>query len=282
MKVSVLMENRPSESDGRLGFEWGLSLHVALEGRAILFDTGASGRFVDNAERLSVDLAAADVAVLSHHHSDHGGGLRRFLALNPKAKVYLGERPEGECWVKVYGVVKRYAGLERTLLADFPERFEVVERPVEIVPDVFLIPRIAGAHPTPAGNRHLFVKRDGAFVPDAFAHELVMAVKENGRLVVFTGCSHSGVLNMVDAVIERFPGVPIEAVIGGFHLTGLPPFSGLAGSKEEVREIAAALLAYPIATVYTGHCTGEAAFAVLKSVMGERIVDLRTGARVEI
>jgi 7,8-dihydropterin-6-yl-methyl-4-(beta-D-ribofuranosyl)aminobenzene 5'-phosphate synthase len=117
MKVSVLMENRPSPSDGRLAFEWGLSLHVALEGRAILFDTGASGRFVDNAEHLSVDLASADVAVLSHHHSDHGGGLRRFFAVNPNAKVYLGKRSDGECWVKVFGVVKRYAGLDRALLA---------------------------------------------------------------------------------------------------------------------------------------------------------------------
>ena len=282
MKVSVLIENRPSASDGRLACEWGLSLHVALAGRAILFDTGASGRFIDNAEHLGVDVAAADVAVLSHHHYDHGGGLRRFLAFNPKAKVYLGERPDGECWVKVYGVVKKHAGLDRTLLADFPARFEVVERPVEIVPDVFLIPGIGGVHPRPAGNRHLFVKRGAAFVPDAFGHELVMAVRENGRLVVFTGCSHSGVLNMVDAVAGRFPGVPIKAVIGGFHLTGLPPLNGIAGSKEEVRAVAAALLAYPVETVYTGHCTGEAAFAVLESVMGERIVDLRTGTRLEI
>ena len=282
MKVSVLIENRPSASDAGLASEWGLSLHVVLDGRAILFDTGASARFADNAERMAGDVAADDAAVLSHHHNDHGGGLRRFLALNPKARVYLGERPDGECWVKVYGVVKKHAGLDPTLLADFPERFATVGRPVEILPDVFLIPHIAGAHPRPAGNRHLFVKRGGAFAPDAFAHELVMAVKENGRLVVFTGCSHSGVLNMVDAVVERFPGVPVEAVIGGFHLTGLPPLNGIAGSKDEVRAIAAALLAYPVERVYTGHCTGEAAFAVLRSVMGERIVDLRTGDRVEI
>ncbi|HQT95520.1 MAG: hypothetical protein B7Z68_03545 [Acidobacteria bacterium 21-70-11] len=87
---------------------------------------------------------------------------------------------------------------------------------------------------------------------------------------------------MVDAVARRFEGVPIKAVIGGFHLTGLPPFSGIAGSRQEVREIAAALLAYPVDTVYTGHCTGAKAFGVLKSVMGERIADLRTGTRLEI
>ncbi len=213
---------------------------------------------------------------------DHGGGLRRFFALNSRAKVYLGESPDGECTVKIYGVVKKYAGLDRTLRGDFPGRFEVVDRPAEILPGVFLIPHIGGTHPRPAGNRHLFVKRDGSFVPDAFAHELVMAVKENGRLVVFTGCSHSGVLNMVDAVARSFEGVPIRAVIGGFHLTGLPPFYGMSGSRREVREIAAALLAYPVERVYTGHCTGAKAFGVLQSVMGERIVDLRTGSRIEI
>ena len=281
MKITVLMENRPSETDGRLAFEWGLSLHVALEGRTVLFDTGASGRFVENAERLSVDLAAVDAAVLSHHHFDHGGGLRRFLTLNSRAKVSLGEPPEGECYVKIYGVVKKYAGLDRALAGDFPGRFELVCRPAEILPGVFLIPHIGGTHPRPAGNRHLFVKRGGAFVRDAFAHELVMAIKENGKLVVFTGCSHSGVLNMVDAVAQSFEGVPIQAVIGGFHLTGLPPFHGIAGSREEVREIAAALLDYPVERVYTGHCTGDKAFSVLQSVMGERIVDLRTGSRIE-
>ena len=278
----MLIENRPSASDGRLACEWGLALHVALGERTILFDTGGSGRFADNAERMALDVTAVDAAVLSHHHNDHGGGLRRFLAQNPRAKVYLGERPDGECWVRVYGVVKRRAGLDPGLLADVPERFETVGRPTEILPDVFLFPHIAGTHPRPAGNKHLFVRRGDAFVPDPFAHELVMAVKENGRLVVFTGCSHSGVLNMVDAVVERFPGVPIRAVIGGFHFIGLPPLNGIAGSREEVRAVAAALLAYPVETVYTGHCTGEAAFAVLKAVMGERIVDLRTGARLEI
>lgn len=70
-------------------FEHGLSLYLEGKGHRILFDTGQSENFAVNAKRLGVDLAAVDLAILSHGHYDHGGGLKRFLELNQKAPVYL-------------------------------------------------------------------------------------------------------------------------------------------------------------------------------------------------
>ena len=55
-----------------------------------------------------------------------------------------------------------------------------------------------------------------------------MAIKEEGKLVVFTGCSHNGILNMVETVAREFAGVAIKAVVGGFHLVAAPPSDAMA------------------------------------------------------
>jgi 7,8-dihydropterin-6-yl-methyl-4-(beta-D-ribofuranosyl)aminobenzene 5'-phosphate synthase len=87
---------------------------------------------------------------------------------------------------------------------------------------------------------------------------------------------------MVDTVARAFEGIPVKAVIGGFHLVGLPPFNFMAGSRREVEGLAKKVLDYPINHIYTGHCTGTKAFSVLKALMGEHITDLKTGSCFEV
>ena len=69
--------------------EHGLSLYVDIDGVKLLFDMGQTDLFAKNAQQLSVDLSAVDIAVLSHGHYDHGGGLNKFLQLNDTAPVYI-------------------------------------------------------------------------------------------------------------------------------------------------------------------------------------------------
>ena len=282
MKITTLIENRPHENNPDLKAEWGLSLHIEFNGRNILFDTGSSGSFAENAERLSIDVSAVDIAVLSHHHFDHGGGLKRFFELNQKADVYLGEAKDGVCFCKVFGFMKKNIGLDYGIIKANADRFKTVKELMEILPDVFLFPKINSNHPKPRGNKRLYVKKASSFTLDNFSHEIVMAIKEDGKLVVFTGCSHNGILNMIDTVAKEFKGIPIKTVIGGFHLVSTPPFNFMAGNRSEVEEIAKAVLNYPVEMTYTGHCTGTKAFSVLKDVMGDRIADIQTGSSFEI
>ncbi len=282
MKITTLIENRPSTTEPGLSSEWGLSLSIEFKNHSILFDTGASGAFVDNAEHLSIKVDFFDVAVLSHHHFDHGGGLKRFFELNSNAKVYLADAPDGECFVKVMGFLKKYIGLDRAIMEHHRERFEFVRKPTEILPDVFIFPKIIDTYPNPFGNKHLHLKIEGRLSPDEFSHEIVMAIKENGKLVIFTGCSHNGILNMIDTVAREFEGVPIKAVIGGFHLVSTPPFNLMAGKRKDVENLGKSVLNYPVEVTYTGHCTGKKAFNILKSVMGDRIKDMQTGSSFDI
>ncbi|HVP80353.1 MAG TPA: MBL fold metallo-hydrolase [Thermodesulfobacteriota bacterium] len=282
MRITTLIENKPSDTDTHLVSEWGLSLHIAFNGRSILFDTGLTGSFAKNAERLSVNLASVEAAVLSHHHFDHGGGLKKFLELNSNAKVHLGETPNGDCCARLFWFMKKYVGLEKALLKTCPDRFAIVRQPTQILPDVFIFPNILDTYPRPKGNKRLYLRKNGKMTPDNFSHEIVMAIKENGKLVVFTGCSHSGILNMLDTVAKNFVGVPIKAVIGGFHLVASPPSNAMAGSTREVEDLGRLVLNYPVDLAYTGHCTGTKAFGVLKSVMGERLGDIQTGTCFEV
>ena len=87
MRIVTLMENTACRED--LAAEHGLSLYVQTDGCSLLFDAGQSAAFADNAEKLGVDLAEVKLAVLSHGHYDHGGGLKKFLEINDTAPVWM-------------------------------------------------------------------------------------------------------------------------------------------------------------------------------------------------
>ena len=282
MKVTALIENTRLESRPELVAEHGLSLYIECNNKKILFDTGASEAFEQNAGKLDVNLEDVDVLVVSHHHFDHGGGLARFLQINHKAKVYLRKSEEEDFYFRVPGLISRYIGLNQELLQEHVDRFEFIDSFTEILSGVYILTGIPRQYAQPKGNRRLFVKNGDTFKRDTFQHELIMAVREGDEMVVFTGCSHHGVLNMIAAATRQFPDIPIKAVFGGFHLIGLPKLNTMAGSRKEVRNIGAELLKYPIGQVYTGHCTGRKAYRVLKGVMAEKLDYFPTGSEVVV
>jgi 7,8-dihydropterin-6-yl-methyl-4-(beta-D-ribofuranosyl)aminobenzene 5'-phosphate synthase len=281
MRITTLIENECVPDRDDLVAEFGLSLHIEAGGARILFDTGASPTFVENAQRLGIDLSAVELGVLSHHHYDHGGGLEAFLTVNSKALVFLKDAELARRQLRALGFLRKSVGIDTSLLDRFPERFRTISEETQISPGITLLTTIPHDSPRPAGNRHLFVVREDGTFRDSFDHELTMVVEENGGLVVFTGCSHNGILNMIEGVVRRFPGHVIRAVFGGFHLIGLPFFNTMTASREEVRELARRLPEVPVERVFTGHCTGRRAFAVLKDVLGDRLHGFPTGSVIE-
>ncbi len=282
MDVTSLVENtrRPDRKDLRT--ERGLSLFISFNDQKILFDTGISGKFHRNAQKMNLDIAKVTLAVISHHHFDHGGGLATFLEANRQARVYLRNSSTEQFYLDILGVFKRRIGIDETLFQLHPQRFVHASQFSEITPDVFVLTKINKQHAMPKGNRHLFMGAGSTKRPDDFAHELIMVVRQSPGLVVFTGCSHHGILNMLDAVLEHFPGQPMKAVFGGFHLIDSPLINNMAGSKADVEELGKALLKYPIEKVYTGHCTGIQAYRILKEVLGEKLAYFAAGDKTEV
>lgn len=282
MQVMSLIENDRLQGAENLAPEFGLSMVIEIGESLVLFDMGSSSAFADNADQLELDLSTVDAAVISHQHFDHGGGLRHFLSVNSRAPVYLRKAPLVDRQFSAFKLLKRPIGLDLDVVRDNLDRIEFVDGVREIVPGVSLVTVIPSNHELPRGNRRLFAQETGEMVRDPFDHELLMVVHEGDSMVVFTGCSHNGVLNLLDAAIEVFPGTPVKAVFGGFHLIGLPFYNSMAASRREVETLGRQILERVAGPVFTGHCTGKKGYSVLAGVMGERLREFPTGARAEV
>lgn len=273
MKLTVLSENT-SVSDA-LEHEHGLSIYMESAERRILFDTGAGCIFKSNAEKLGIDIAAVDLLVISHGHYDHGGGLRSFLEVNSRAKIYLHKQAfEAHYSKRAKGTVD--IGLDQTLLPN--ERFVFCGEQLAIDENIEIFSRVKQKRLFPSCNATLRMKRGDEFVPDDFAHEQNLVIRSNGKTVLIAGCAHKGIVNIVDACRDRLGQYP-DYVIGGFH------FSGSGGNQSEAPEVVDATGAYLASThsqYYTCHCTGMENYQQLKRTMLEKIQYLSTGDQISI
>jgi 7,8-dihydropterin-6-yl-methyl-4-(beta-D-ribofuranosyl)aminobenzene 5'-phosphate synthase len=276
MDVTVLVEN--TKRGGPLAAEHGLSLLLEKEGKKILLDTGQTGAFADNARALGIDLAAVDAAVMTHGHYDHVGGLYRFLQLNHDAPVYLKKKAFEPMYARRLFFKKRLP-LDERVPGEFGPRLRYVDEPADVGAGIYVIPQVNQYYTRPAGNRLLYIKEGGSIVPDTFEHELFVVSRESDGLVVFTGCAHSGIRNILATAKDHFPGQTIKAVIGGFHLIGgMLPGSG--ENKDTIERIAKTMKYDVAGKVYTGHCTGPAGLSLMGPVMGEQLVPLFTGMKI--
>jgi 7,8-dihydropterin-6-yl-methyl-4-(beta-D-ribofuranosyl)aminobenzene 5'-phosphate synthase len=274
MEIVTLIENT-SEFDTLMP-EHGLSLYIETDRHRILFDTGSSPQFAVNALKLGVDLASVDMAILSHGHYDHGGGLATFLDLNKSAAVYVSANAFQKHYAHSILQQQKYIGLDQTLSGH--PRLVSVEGNLKIDDQLEIMSRIEGARFIPSGNQDMYAELDGALSQDDFFHEQNLIVCEQGKTLLVAGCAHRGIMNIVDQYIVD-KGQPPDAIIGGFHL------HNRASNRDETEAVVAEIgkaLAETKARCCTGHCTGLKSFTTLKEIMGDQLAYLATGTRIII
>ena len=274
MKIKMLAEN--TSCNPQLGFEHGLSIYIETQGKTLLFDTGASSLFAENAKKLDVDLQKVDLVVLSHGHYDHAGGLPTFLKINDKAPIYLRNSAFGDYYSEREGGKHKYIGINKGLRSS--NRIALTPEHMHLESGLSLFSQVQGDRFFPTGNNTLLKKTDAGFERDDFSHEQNLVIEEGKVSLLLSGCSHRGIVNIVDTFCKLYGHYPTH-VIGGFHLydhkTGKPE------SKETLEKISEALLATG-ATYYTCHCTGEANYERLHALMGEKIAYLSGGTCLDI
>ena len=251
--------------------EWGYAALVEVDGKRILFDTGANPDFVlKNAEALNIDLSNVQDVVISHFHGDHTGGLitlrKAMMVRNPAAlsHVYAG--------AGVFEPRFRAGGVPETEY-DFAAvakayretggRITEVPGPTELAPGVWLTGPVPRLHNETNYGKSILVKVDGNLVVDPVRDDSSLVIATAGGAVIVTGCGHAGIMNIAEDAKAITGDARMVAVIGGIHL--------FSASDKVLVETAARLkgLTYLLAA----HCTGVEATVRLRELLG---LDRRT------
>jgi 7,8-dihydropterin-6-yl-methyl-4-(beta-D-ribofuranosyl)aminobenzene 5'-phosphate synthase len=252
----------------KLTAEHGLSLYIEMDQRRILFDTGQSGRFMENAEVLGIDLSAVDTVVLSHGHYDHTGGLEAFCRMNDKANIYVKEG----FFAPKYKNKTRFIGTPYNP-GLFDSRIRVVKENIELFQDFFLISVIPLKNTWDTHFQNFFIQSDAGFSEDTFSDEQFIAYKSGDKINIISACSHRGISNMIDSAIAYFD-LPVGLVLGGFHIKD--------SSADFIGKLSGKLLEYKIGRIGACHCTGIDPYSVLKNAFKTNVFYYSTGNEIEI
>jgi len=260
-------------------------LSVLLTGRrrglshTVLFDVGPDGAlWLDNARRLGVDLAAIEWIVLSHWHSDHSAGLpmvldaiadaRRRAGLAPPVADLHPNRPHRRGIADPQGRVM-YFEPEPTWEALEASGAEVRrDAAAHDIGDGVMrvsgeIPRITAYETGTPGHRSY--DESGSWTDDALLlDERYLLAHVRGRgLTVLTACAHAGVVNTCLDAVATHPDVPVDLVLGGFHLAGAAVEDRIAATVADLHDRVHA------AAVAPAHCTGWRGRTALAAAFGE-------------
>jgi 7,8-dihydropterin-6-yl-methyl-4-(beta-D-ribofuranosyl)aminobenzene 5'-phosphate synthase len=270
MKFQVLIDNDTLHDD--LKTEHGLSIYLETDRLKYLLDTGGSHLFIENAKAMEIDLTQIDYVFISHGHLDHIGGLLPFLKINSKAKVIISQNALQQSYFSVRNN-KRSISTNDDFTPYF-ERFVFIDEFLQIENEVHVFKCNCKQFELPRANITLMKDVNGQIAHDDFNHELVF-VYGNRHLFVYTGCAHSGVLNILNEIHQKI-NMPVKILIGGFHL-----IDGNYETKSEIEEIAKQLNEnYPLTKFLTGHCTGVNAYHLLKQKLDIRLSFFYTGLTV--
>lgn len=274
MKITVLTENQAGKR-GMLA-EHGLSVWLEIGEKKILLDTGQSDVYVRNAEKLGVDLAQTDVIVLSHGHYDHCGGLAFFSGELPTViarEGFLEEKyarnPNNQQYRRI-GVDWKP---DRLHFRKEGKGLQVVKgeegETQEIFPGIYTVSGMTRWEEWEGVSEHFQVCREGIFQRDRMQDEQLLVVRENGKLHLFAGCCHAGIISCLNRVRQQFPEEPFGVIMAGMHLKGC--------GEERLARTVEALRQLPFDLLVPVHCTGMLAIAQLKLAFGAKCMLAETG-----
>lgn len=236
-KITTLMENHALKEC--LAAEHGLSLLVEGEGFRVLYDTGSTGLFLQNAEILGKDLKNLDALVFSHGHYDHTGGTGALFARGDfPAAVYLGNhffdsrfsKKTDSCkdiGARVSEADLEEAGIRWNVIGKEPVKIygpegsskEACKDSSECAPaeGMYLVSGFRTLeemeHPLP----NLVREKDGQLEQDPFEDEVALVLITEKNLCLVSGCTHIGIISLCRQIEQLF-GRPVTMFVGGTHL----------------------------------------------------------------
>jgi 7,8-dihydropterin-6-yl-methyl-4-(beta-D-ribofuranosyl)aminobenzene 5'-phosphate synthase len=273
-KATVLCENYVDGQAGAIA-EHGWSVYLETDQGNFLFDTGQGKAIINNALYFKKDLSIIKGIIISHHHWDHTGGLFDVLQQTGKIKVYS----HPDIFKNSYSVrsnVARNIGIpfRREILESKGAEFVFNTEPEEIVPGMLFSGEIPRQTSFEKGDNKLMIKSKTGFIQDNILDDQTLFINTNRGLFIVLGCSHSGIINIINYAIKMTGQEHIHTIIGGTHL---------GPADEETREKSIeALKEFDIERIGVSHCTGLEVSARLLNEFGKRFFFCNVGAIVEV
>jgi 7,8-dihydropterin-6-yl-methyl-4-(beta-D-ribofuranosyl)aminobenzene 5'-phosphate synthase len=265
------------------GLACAITVKLRGQSRTLLFDTGPDEAvFERNVDRLGFDMGLVEAIVLSHGHWDHCGAMLRALQMVRQRNGGRDTPTYMHPGMYRTRAMKTADGSFRPF-EDVPSAQQLAQHGAEVVhttqatrvlDDLFYvsgeIPRVT-AFETGLPGQHRRTVDDSGWEPDPLLMDerfVAVAVKGKG-LVVFSACSHAGVVNVLKHASDCFPELPVHAVVGGFHLAG--------ANERVIPETVKALREFHLDVIAAAHCTGWRAIAALASAFGDAVVPSGVG-----
>ncbi len=221
--------------------EHGLSIYISGGEKRVLFDTGDTGRFIDNAKTLGVDLNQVDVLVFSHGHYDHVGGSRSFFREFPAPQeVYAGmnffqKQSNRDSQGRLRYIGNTYH--EGWFMDQGIHFYQLDQDKFQLAPGMWLVTNF------PQTNDF------EPYYPFS-EQELALVLETEKGLVAVCGCSHIGVVNICTEIQRRF-GTSLYGFIGGTHLK--------VADEERIQKTSEWFAQSKIQLLGACHCSGEKA-----------------------
>ncbi len=273
IKATILCENSVFSNLGAIA-EHGWGIFLETDQGNFLFDTGQGLALVNNAQVFKKDLSSLQGILLSHHDCDHTGGLLSALAITGPIDVYAhpGLFKKGyliRTGSKYIGVPFVFRSLE-SKGANFKFNTEFTE----IVPGMYLTGEVPRLTDFEWGDNDVVLKTEDGFIKDPLLDDQSLVIETEKGLLIILGCSHAGVINIINHAVKQAGQNRIYAVVGGTHLWTV--------SKEQQEKTIQALQEFNIERLGVSHCTGLKVSMRLCQEFKEKFFFCNVGTVIEV
>lgn len=283
LKITVIAEDSVGYDTPYLG-QHGISFLLTAERdgviKNILVDVAQdSAALIENINRMQIAISCIDAVVLTHCHYDHTRGVAKILREIGGKDIPVIAHPDifrthfiSDPYLRSIGIMD---GDRREDIESSGGILYLAKNALEIMPGLISTGEVERITDFEKVGMSLFTIENGQVKGDLMKDDISVVANVRGKgLVIVTGCSHAGIVNIIQQSIKLTGTKKIHGIIGGFHL--------IEASEERIQKTALALKKFNPDWVYAGHCTGFRAQVELYNIFKERFSPLHTGMIVEV